>query len=676
MVSGRTIVIAGAVLVLGVATTSGSMAAEKKRAGVPKSSSARIKLVDFVEAGGCRVRVSPDVVARMKEIAANGSVVWKGKCQRGLISGAGILREEGTLASGGKTKKVAHHWSGTAVKGMRSGKWKRESFARFVDGPKYWANAATVVFVDGIAKGRATPIPVSGPDGYSLGFRRIVAEAQRNAEQAGDGPHDETPPREVEPKLAVSPMLRSEALKSEGGAAEASGSSPAPAPRPAARVSKDVVTEAKSGLVVFADSRGCKLWTSEPEARRRTRIASHGAVTWLGFCKNGFISGAGVLREEGEAAIGGRSIRFAYFLTGSANKGFNTGQWRRESFEKYSDSPTFTAGIATLDFVDGISVGAPTPVAVTSWSQYSIGFSTRILAPALGEHSQSASASDSQPIAMAADSSVAKPVAPIIPPPKVMAPAPTPAPPAPPQAVTTLPAPPPTVTQPLAKPDAPTPPAVAAVIQASAPAPNPTSVPATAPLPAKAPASGSATSSIFSFSALSSALSSMLGPAPAPKAAAVAAPKSAPTPLPAPASNRELVHVVVKQITASSTHQSYGPAGLFEVKGPGWHAATPIVFPQELSFEFGAPVVFQRLALLHQERHPERAPRGYLVEVSEDGNLWTLAAVVDNACSPNKPDGWNETELPKQTKARFMKLVITSNCGDPGLLTLLGVRLN
>ncbi len=134
--------------------------------------------------------------------------------------------------------------------------------------------------------------------------------------------------------------------------------------------------------------------------------------------------------------------------------------------------------------------------------------------------------------------------------------------------------------------------------------------------------------------------------------------------------------MVVKQITASSTHQSYGPAGLFEVKGPGWHAATPIVFPQELSFEFGAPVVFQRLALLHQERHPERAPRGYLVEVSVDGNLWTLAAVVDNACSPNTPDGWNETELPKQTKARFMKLVVTSNCGDPGLLTLLGVRLN
>ena len=134
--------------------------------------------------------------------------------------------------------------------------------------------------------------------------------------------------------------------------------------------------------------------------------------------------------------------------------------------------------------------------------------------------------------------------------------------------------------------------------------------------------------------------------------------------------------MLVKQITASSTHQNFGPEGLFEVKKPGWHAATPVVFPQELSFEFVSPVVFRRLALLYQERHPERAPRGYLVEVSADGNLWTLAEVVDDACSANTPDGWNETELPNQTRARFMRLVITSNCGDPGLLTLLGVRLN
>jgi hypothetical protein len=671
-------------MVLGLIAAYGNGAEAKPKKAKPKAAAASGRLVDFVEAGGCRVKVSPDVVARMKEIAANGSVVWKGKCQGGLISGMGVLREEGTLISGGKARKIAHHWSGAAVRGMRSGKWTRESFAQLVDGPKYWANTATVVFVDGIAKGRATPLPVSGPDDYSPGFRRIVTEAQRNVEQAADGSHDETPPREMEPKLAVSSMLRPEALKSEAGAAEATGSSPSLA----VGVSKVEAGEAKAGLVVFVDSRGCKLWTSESEARRRTRIASLGAVTWLGACKGGYISGAGTLHEEGEAALGGRLVKFAYFLSGRANKGISTGQWKRESFEKFGDDKKFTAGIATLEFVDGISVETPTPVAVTSWSQYSIGFSTRILAPALGEHSQSASTSDSQPIAMAGDSSVAKPVDPIVPPPKVMMPAPTPAPPAPPKTVAAFPAPPPPVTQPQVKPDASAPSPIAAAIQTTMPAPVPAAVPATvpapspttAPLQAKGAASAPAAPSIFSFSALSSALSSLLGPAPAPKSTAVTAPKStpppSPAPSPAPASKREPVNVVVKQITASSTHQSYGPAGLFEIKGPGWHAATPIVFPQELSFEFGAPVVIRRLALLHQEQHPERAPRGYLVEVSADGALWTLAAVVGDACGPNTSDGWNEAEFSRPTTARFMKLIITSNCGHPSLLTLRGVRLN
>jgi hypothetical protein len=111
-------------------------------------------------------------------------------------------------------------------------------------------------------------------------------------------------------------------------------------------------------------------------------IASQGSVTWQGVCKNGFISGTGVLREEGQTAIDGRTRKFAYFYSGSANKGVRSGQWKRESFEKFSDSPQFTAGIATVEFVNGFAVGAPKPVAVSSWS-HTRSVSARILATAL-----------------------------------------------------------------------------------------------------------------------------------------------------------------------------------------------------------------------------------------------------------------------------------------------------
>lgn len=368
MTSTRMLAIGWIVLVPGVVLPLGSMAEAKSRAGAAKTS-AHKRLVDFVEARGCRIKASPDAVRRMKEIALNGSVTWVGKCERGLISGAGVLQEEGTTVSAGKTTKVAHHWSGSAIKGIRSGTWKRESFAQRSGSQKFWVNVATVVFFEGMGKGQTKPMPIAQLDDYSPGFRRIVADAQRAAEPSKESSHVSIRPSVAEPKLAVTATLQTETLKTE------------PKPAEAAKL--------------------------------------------------------------------------------------------------------------------------------------------------------------------------------------------------------------------------------------------PTLIP-----------------------------------------------------------RREPTNVVVSRIKASSQYQSYGPDGLFQVKGPGWHAATPIVFPQELSIEFAAPVIFRRLGLLHQERHPERGPRGYMVEVSTDRTLWTLAAVVSDACSPNTSDGWNETELRRPATARFMKLVITSNCGDPNLLTLLGVRVD
>ncbi len=273
----------------------------------------------------------------------------------------------------------------------------------------------------------------------------------------------------------------------------------------ARKAAKGKPAEAKAGLVVFTDSRGCKLWSSESAAKRMKEIASQGAVTWQGICKKGFISGPGVLREEGQSVIDGRTKKFAQFLSGTANKGVRIGQWKRESFEKFSDSPKFTSGIATLEFVHGSALGAPKPVAVTSWSQYSVNFSTRILTPALKEQSLAAPARETRSSEVLADSPPSKRVEPVASP---ETPAPSPAaPPMAQQQPASLAVPP--VTPPPVKPAESAPVAMVATDPAAA--------------PAKAPASESATSSGFSLaSALKSALASVLGQAPAPTPAPAA----------------------------------------------------------------------------------------------------------------------------------------------------------
>jgi hypothetical protein len=313
----------------------------------------------------------------------------------------------------------------------------------------------------------------------------------------------------------------------------------------AGKASKGKSAEAKAGLVTFADSRGCKLWASESAVKRMKEIAAQGSVTWQGVCKSGFISGTGVLREEGQAAVDGRIRKFAYYYSGSADKGVRSGQWKRESFEKFSDSPKFSAGIATVEFVNGVATGAPKPVPVSSWSQYSISFSTRILAPALKEQPQSASASDG-PLAIIATE---------LPAPKITEPAvpagvsrPAPATPATVQQEAPLPAPP-VILSPAKLPEpapvkqlepAPAVTVVAAPVAAPAPVPTPAkpSVPEPAPAAAPAKASEPASSSIFSsVSSFTSKLVSALTPAPKP------APAPAPAPAPTPATRHRHRHL-------------------------------------------------------------------------------------------------------------------------------------
>ena len=56
---------------------------------------AQPKPAAFVEANGCKLLGAERAVMRLKEIAAQGTVIWDGQCKGGLIEGKGLLREEG-----------------------------------------------------------------------------------------------------------------------------------------------------------------------------------------------------------------------------------------------------------------------------------------------------------------------------------------------------------------------------------------------------------------------------------------------------------------------------------------------------------------------------------------------------------------------------------------------------
>lgn len=136
-----------------------------------------------------------------------------------------------------------------------------------------------------------------------------------------------------------------------------------------------------------------------------------------------------------------------------------------------------------------------------------------------------------------------------------------------------------------------------------------------------------------------------------------------------PVASRSLI------LTASSQMGDYGPQGLFDAVQPGWHSAQPAKYPESLTVDFRAPREVKFIGLLQQEGQPARAPKSLRIEISSDGKTWTAVGGSDNACAPNKPDGWVNIDLAKPITAQHMKIVIFSNCGDAQLLTLRGLRI-
>ena len=180
-------------------------------AAVSLSAPAAPKLATFVEANDCKLLGDESAVKRLKEIAAQGNVIWNGSCKRGLIEGKGVLREEGTLTVDGKAKKYAYFLTGVARKGLREGRWRRETFERFAGSPKFYTSAATVNFSGGTARGKPRLLVIKRLDQLSPPFRQFVIDAQQDGEPANAALRYSRPapapavvpaPRVVEPPVA------------------------------------------------------------------------------------------------------------------------------------------------------------------------------------------------------------------------------------------------------------------------------------------------------------------------------------------------------------------------------------------------------------------------------------------------------------------------------------------
>ena len=127
-------------------------------------------------------------------------------------------------------------------------------------------------------------------------------------------------------------------------------------------------------------------------------------------------------------------------------------------------------------------------------------------------------------------------------------------------------------------------------------------------------------------------------------------------------------------VKASSTLVNFGPYGLFTAMQPGWHAERRPPYPQTLDIDLSEVKAFRKVLLLPQDGLLSRMPGSLEVSIRSEDGAWLQVGHFDGLCNATTGDGWHDAVLDKPRNARFVRLVIFRNCGDPELLTLRGLR--
>jgi len=135
----------------------------------------------------------------------------------------------------------------------------------------------------------------------------------------------------------------------------------------------------------------------------------------------------------------------------------------------------------------------------------------------------------------------------------------------------------------------------------------------------------------------------------------------------------KVIKIDCENVKVSSQLGSYDGNGLMSAEQPGWHAATPLVFPQEIEVNFGETRKIKAVRLLFQDNFISRGPR-HVDVMGGDGNNNLIPVVTSNLDCESESSVWRNIFFKEAIAVNRLKLVIRSNCGDPHLLTLRGLK--
>jgi beta-galactosidase len=120
------------------------------------------------------------------------------------------------------------------------------------------------------------------------------------------------------------------------------------------------------------------------------------------------------------------------------------------------------------------------------------------------------------------------------------------------------------------------------------------------------------------------------------------------------------------QVTATNTHTLYPVKNLTDGDDRSWWIADTDVLPQSVTFSFNTPVTIQASRVLFQK---DSSMYGHKVEVSEDGQIWTV--IYERECT-----GWDFKPREINCKnVKFFRITINSVTGGKagmGEVTLFG----
>jgi len=134
------------------------------------------------------------------------------------------------------------------------------------------------------------------------------------------------------------------------------------------------------------------------------------------------------------------------------------------------------------------------------------------------------------------------------------------------------------------------------------------------------------------------------------------------------------------EISASSQHKNYTPAYILGATGKYiWHAERNPKYPQWVQIKYSTPQRFSTLDMRAQASSKMdltgRAPKSFIVQASNDGKSWIDLLDVKDAGFATK-NVWRTFKFENNKEYKIYRIYITSNMGDPSLLTIQQVALS